>query len=66
MKFTVTFKSPDAISGAIADAETRIGRKLKPAELLAAERLFNKYFEYGEYVMVEVDTVTNEARVLSV
>lgn len=74
MKFKVTMKDPDtlqdAISDAVADDLAKIeglsdddrknlldGRKAAAAEVAA------KWFKYGEYVTVEIDTEAQTATV---
>jgi hypothetical protein len=69
MKFKVTFKDPDALRDSVDDAVGRSlrgpdGPKLDDDELdiLAEKRteefmdLCDKWFEYDEYLTVEVDT----------
>jgi len=54
MKFTVTFKSPDAFDTADVDDE----------DVDEAKELFDRFVEYGEYVTVEFDTETQTAKVV--
>lgn len=65
MKFRVTMKCPDALDDAIRDAVGAVGfdgLSEDEAELVresrseAARKLCSRWFEYGEYLTVEVDT----------
>ncbi len=67
MKFTVTMKDPDTLHDAIVDAvanEVAAIADLDEDEREGVEEtrreriteLCNKWFEYGEYLCVEVDT----------
>lgn len=58
MKFTVTFKSPDAVDDALADIPANQRKK--------AEKICEEFFKYGEYVYVEIDTDAGTATVLQV
>lgn len=58
MKFTVTFKTPDAVDYAIED--------LSEEEREEAKETARKFIEYGEYVRIEFDTETKTATVLPV
>ena len=66
MKFTVTMKDPDTLHDAINDA---VGNEVGGMDLSADEKeavaelrresvakLCAKWFEYGEYLRVEIDT----------
>lgn len=66
MKISVTMKDPDTLQDAIADAVKADVEKLKlaPAEAKAVAELreqsaaavASKWFEFGEYLTVEIDT----------
>lgn len=73
MKFRVTFKTPDALGDAIQDA---VAESL-PESLSEEEKLdvsqgrrsavlaqCRKWFEYSEYVTIEVDTEADTATVV--
>jgi len=76
MKFTITFKTPDAMDDAIKDAVfaesdcdcglcpkcREIRRENEPPIRAVAE----KFIEYGEYVYIELDTETGTATVLPI
>lgn len=57
MKVTVTFKTPDAVHSSAMDVPQGEDR----ARFL---EVCEKFFRYGEYADVEVDTETGEARVV--
>jgi radical SAM superfamily enzyme with C-terminal helix-hairpin-helix motif len=73
MKFTVSMKDPDTLQDAIEDAvkadmegtpdpderEALIEIRTKKAAKVAA-----KWFEYGEYLRVEIDTEAGTIKVL--
>ncbi len=59
MKIRLTFKTPDAVEDALDQIEDENQRD-------AAEQVCNKFFEYGEYVYIEVDTVAGTATVVPV
>ncbi len=75
MRFQVTMKDPDVLSDAIADAvelsladlflPTDEVEALRQARCSKASELANQWFEYGEYLTVEIDTETKTIRVLS-
>lgn len=56
MKFKVTFKHPDAVDEAL--------NEVAEEHRDAARRMCKKFFEYGEYVTVEVDTEKRTATVI--
>jgi hypothetical protein len=75
MKFKVTFKDPDGPCDSIAEA----ARESLPADLSEAEKdtlldarierlkeTTRLFFEYGEYVCIEIDTDAKTARVVPV
>lgn len=67
MKFRVTFKTSDAVDDAIcraaqSDAETEQERETLIDE---AREVSRKYFKYGEYVTVEVDTQLDTCTVIT-
>lgn len=58
MKFTVLFKTPDAVDYSIDH--------LSYEEKVEAKEAAEKFIEYGEYVRIEFDTETKTATVLPV
>lgn len=76
MKFTVTFKTPDAISTGIEAAMTEANvpfykgyddspEQEKRAQVIAdAESVMEQFVTYSEYITVEFDTETMEAKVI--
>jgi hypothetical protein len=56
MKFVLTFKTPDAVEDALAECSD--------SERQTAERLTDKFFKYGEYADIEIDTEAGTATVL--
>ncbi len=76
MKFTVTMKDPDALRSAVSEAASEEAKKvLASSKIVPAERLERMiqdslyeaaapFFEYSEYLMVEIDTEAGTARVL--
>jgi hypothetical protein len=58
MKFTVMFKTPDAPDDAIREAG------LVGAEFNKANQVCQRFFEYGEYAYIEIDTKKGTATVL--
>ncbi len=76
MKFRVTMKDPDTLSDAISDAVTDELKKIEGLDADDREALFeerhnavrevaSKWFEYGEYVTIEIDTDDNTATVIA-
>ena len=64
MKINVTFKNPDALDYAIEDfKESHPDVADKES---AIRKLARKYFEYGEYVTIQVDLDKGTATVLPV
>ena len=74
MKFKVTMKDPDTLSDAISEAVNDDLDKIEglsddDREILsegrreAAGKVAAKWFEYGEYVTVEIDTDAQTATV---
>lgn len=74
MKFRVTMKDPDTLNDAISDA---IRQQLAESQLPEDEqeelleireekvgKICGKWFEYGEYLTIEIDTETQTARVV--
>ena len=57
MKFTVSFKTPDATAYALADIEEDDARQV-------AQAVVDKYVRYNEYISVEFDTELGTATVL--
>jgi uncharacterized protein YggE len=76
MKFTVTMKDPDTLHDAIDEAVTEDVAKMEgldederqaviDARKEKVQELCNKWFEYGEYLRVEIDTEAKTCTVLS-
>lgn len=75
MKIKITFKDPDALLDCIDDAIEDLEIKGLDEDELAAVKeekkdkameLCGKWFEYGEYLTVEVDTEKETCKVLEV
>lgn len=75
MKFTVTMKDPDTLLDCISEAvENEIDPILDEDEKEAVKKirvekimvLCRKWFEYGEYLRVEIDTEEKTCKVLEV
>lgn len=74
MKFTVTMKDPDTLTDAIEEAVREeveaMGLPEDEAEALMEARadkvgrLCDRWFEYGEYLQVEIDTEAETATVV--
>lgn len=78
MKLYVTFKDPDQLGEALEDKRRAIAAKLQKeldlseagAQTEAEERvkvfdkLVSKYFDWGEYITVELDSETQTIRVV--
>lgn len=61
MKIKITVKDPDGVWDSLKDS------KLDPNELPSeVENVVRKYIEFKEYITVELDTETGEARVCEV
>lgn len=58
MKFTVVFKTPDAVCNAVN------ALNIDDLEQEDAAQFANKWVEYGEYVRIEFDTNAGTATVL--
>lgn len=59
MKIQIQFKDPDGVWDSLE------GEGFDPNELPSdVEHVVNKYIEWKEYVMIELDTETGEARVV--
>lgn len=56
MKVQITFKTPDAVEDAI--------RGLSEKEKELVKKITNKYIDYGELITIEVDTATEELKVI--
>lgn len=56
MKFTVTFKTPDAVFYALQD--------LPSEDREEAQELTDKFVEFNEYVHIEFDTEAQTAKVV--
>ena len=59
MKVRVTLKSPDCLYYAAKDIDARDEKE-------SFVRMAEKWFEYGEYLTVEIDTEEESIRVLEV
>lgn len=59
MKFTVSMKNPDALDYAIGDAAAGDEKLVK-----TLKKLCEKWFTYGEYLDVEIDTEAKTCTVL--
>ena len=57
MKFTVTFKTPDAVQYALEELPA-------DADWEQAQAVIDKFVEYNEYVRVEFDTEAKTATVV--
>lgn len=75
MKFTVTMKDPDTLQEAISEAVKEIviggmeADELQAFREMRAEKiteLCGKWFEWGEYLRVEVDTDAETCTVLPI
>ena len=70
MKIQVTLKDPDSLNDEITDGVVREYPNEDPdirAEKIADIRIMScKWFKYGEYVTIEIDTETETAKVLEV
>jgi hypothetical protein len=73
MKFTITLKDPDGVQDSIdALDEMESVAGLEPDEIEAvqearkekAREITSKWFEYGEYLTVEIDTEAKTCTVL--
>ena len=73
MKFKVQMKDPDTLEDAIDEAVKKIvieGVDKEEIEMIREHRkdsirgLCNKWFEYGEYLTVEIDTDANTCTVI--
>lgn len=56
MKFTVTFKNPDAVSSSLQDYPEDQREEM--------EEFANKFLAFGEYVDIEFDTEKGTAKVV--
>jgi hypothetical protein len=59
-KFIVSFKDPDTVGYCTREA------KLSPADQKKADRIAKKFFEYGEYAHIEIDTDKGTATLIPV
>lgn len=74
MIFRVTMKDPDQLHDAISDAVSETIRDMPEDEGAAVHELraekatdvANQWFEYGEYLTVEIDTSEKTIRVVPV
>jgi hypothetical protein len=60
MKFTVTFKTPDAVQYALEELPAGADWRKE------AQKVTDKFVEYGEYVRIEFDTQTQTATVVPI
>lgn len=76
MKFQVSFKNPDALQDAIEEAVDKTlassdlaedeQEAVKEKRMESVGKLCSKWFEWGEYLLVEIDTVEETIRVVPV
>ncbi len=77
MKFTVTMKDPDTLGDAVLDAVKEDVAKLGLSDAIEIEaleeartgkvrELCSRWFRFGEYLTVEIDTDAGTATVLAV
>lgn len=59
-KFIISFKDPDTVDYCTRQAN------LSPEDKKKADRIAKKFFEYGEYAHIEIDTEKGTATVLRV
>ena len=60
MKIRITMKDPDGVYDSVSDVvQTNSEREM-------VDMVLKQWFEYSEYLTVEVDTETNTIRVLEV
>ena len=59
MKVVITFKDPDALDSSLADQLPN-----SPTTFERVRKQCAKWFEYGEYVNIEIDTEKGTATVL--
>ena len=74
MKFTVTMKDPDALTDCIAGAARKEAHSLgltdaesvavQDAKMDVMQKAADRWFRYGEYLTVEIDTEANTCVVL--
>lgn len=69
MTFTISMKTPDAVETAVRDALIKVdddGNELEIDEESVEElmELCKKWFSWGEYVQLEVDTEAKTCKVL--
>jgi UDP-3-O-[3-hydroxymyristoyl] glucosamine N-acyltransferase len=58
MKFTLSFKSPDVFE------QFQYMSNIHPNDHEACKAAAEKYVKYGEYVTIEFDTETGDAKVI--
>ena len=61
MKFTVTFKTPDVTSDALAEYSLADGDEWTQDEMM---QVMEKWIKWGENITIEFDTVTGTAEVM--
>ncbi len=68
MKVSFTFKGPDSVWDGLSHAGLLIDddANLVPEESDEVREIINKYIQYDEYVVIELDFDTGEARVVPV
>ena len=75
MKFTITMKDPDGFANSVQEAarqHTEILEDEEERDIIVQERedklrgFLKTWFQYDEYLTVEVDTVTKTIKVLEV
>jgi hypothetical protein len=70
MKLKITLKDPDALNDEIENAVIHeypcVGADIRSEKIEEIEVLTRKWFKYGEYVTIEIDTETGTAKILEV
>jgi hypothetical protein len=78
MKVLITFKDPDALSESLEDQQFKLRKSLisekdltlagaeaeADARMLPVRKLASKFFQYGEYVTIELDSELGTATVV--
>ncbi len=67
MKIHITMKTPSAVEDAIEQTGLQIeNEEQREKEQHEWEKICKRYFEWGEYCVIEIDTEKNTATVLKV
>lgn len=64
MKFQASMKCPDALDRAIEEAAKDIPNGGRDEAIASAKKICEKWFKYGEYLTVEVDTEAKTCNVI--